>query len=182
MVPVMSTSEESAVSAVGSWRGVVWDALRGRGGDPTQGRVGRAILLLAIPMVLEMVMESLFAIVDIFFVSQLGPSAVAAVGLTESLLAIIYTVAMGLGIGVTAMVARRIGEGNGEEAAVSTVQAILLGAGVSLVIGIVGAMNAPELLALMGAEPEVVRMGSRFATIMLAGNAAIVLLFVLNAA
>ena len=164
------------------WRGVVWDALRGRGGDPTQGRIGRAILLLAIPMVLEMVMESLFAVVDIFFVSQLGPGAVAAVGLTESLLALIYTVAMGLGIGVTAMVARRVGEGHQEEAAIATAQAILVGLGISLLIGVLGAANAPRLLALMGAEPEVIREGARFATIMIAGNAAIVLLFVLNAA
>jgi putative MATE family efflux protein len=178
----MSAIEESAAGARGEWRGVVWDALRGRGGDPTQGRIGRAILLLAIPMVLEMVMESLFAIVDIFFVSQLGPGAVAAVGLTESLLALIYTVAMGLGIGVTAMVARRVGEGHEEEAAVATVQAILLGVGVSLAIGVLGATNAPRLLALMGAEAEVIREGGRFATIMIGGNAAIVLLFVLNAA
>jgi putative MATE family efflux protein len=178
----MSTVEERAESAPGYWRGVAWDALRGRGGDPTQGRVGRAIVLLAIPMVLEMVMESLFAIVDIFFVSQLGPTAVAAVGLTESLLARIYTVALGLGIGVTAMVARRIGEGNPEEAAVATVQAVVLGAAISLAIGVVGALNAPRLLALMGADAEVVRIGGRFAAIMLGGNAAVLLLFVLNAA
>jgi putative MATE family efflux protein len=161
---------------------VVWDALRGRGGDPTQGRIGRAILLLAIPMVLEMMMESLFAVVDIFFVSKLGSSAVAAVGLTESLLALIYTVAMGLGIGVTAMVARRIGEQSPDEAAVATVQAIILGAALSVAIGLVGGLTAPRLLSLMGAEPEVVRVGGAFATIMLGGNAAVLLLFVLNAA
>jgi putative MATE family efflux protein len=177
----MSTMEQSAGGAE-SWRGVVWDALRGRGGDPTQGRIGRAILLLAIPMVLEMMMESLFAVVDIFFVSKLGSSAVAAVGLTESLLALIYTVAMGLGIGVTAMVARRIGEQSPDEAAVATVQAIILGAALSLAIGLVGGLTAPRLLSLMGAEPEVVRVGRAFATIMLGGNAAVLLLFVLNAA
>jgi putative MATE family efflux protein len=104
------------------------------------------------------------------------------VGLTESLLALIYTVAMGLGIGVTAMVARRIGEGNRGEAAVATVQAVLLGVVVSTMIGVAGALNAPRLLELMGAEPEVVRMGSGFATIMLGGNAAVLLLFMLNAA
>ncbi|MBW3628876.1 MAG: MATE family efflux transporter [Gemmatimonadetes bacterium] len=179
----MVTGEERAGrAAAGYWVGVVWDALRGRGGNPTQGRLGRAIVLLAVPMVLEMVMESLFAVVDIFFVSQLGSSAVAAVGLTESLLALIYTVAMGLGIGVTAMVARRVGEGNPEEAAVSTVQAVMLGAAISLLIGVFGALNAPRLLQLMGADAEVVRVGAPFAAIVLGGNAAVLLLFVLNAA
>ena len=103
------------------------DALRGRGGSPTEGRLTPAILLLAIPMVLEMVMESVFAVVDIFFVSRLGANAVAAVGLTESLMTMVYTVAMGLSIGVTATVARRIGERDGDAASVATVQGIMLG-------------------------------------------------------
>lgn len=170
------------VSRPSGWRATLKDALRGTGGDPTQGPVSRAIILLAIPMVLEMVMESVFAVVDIFFVSRLGSDAVAAVGLTESLLSIVYTVAIGLSIGVTAMVARRVGEGDPEGAATTTFQAILLGAGVSLALGISGVLFAPQLLALMGAEPEVVRTGSGYARVMLGGNASVLLLFMLNAA
>ena len=178
----MSTVEQRAPGARGYWMGVVWDALRGRGGDPTQGRIERAIVLLAVPMVLEMVMESLFAVVDIFFVSRLGPEAVAAVGLTESLLAMVYTVAMGLSIGVTAMVARRVGEGDREGAATAAVQAIALGAAVAAALGVAGALTAPRLLALMGADAEVVRIGTPFTRVMLAGNASVLLLFMLNAA
>jgi Na+-driven multidrug efflux pump len=111
-----------------SWRDIVGHALRGTGGDPTQGPLVRAIVLLAVPMVLEMVMESVFAVVDIFFVSRLGDQAVAGVALTESLLTIIYTVALGLSIGLTAIVARRIGERDRDGASRATVQAALLGA------------------------------------------------------
>ena len=161
---------------------MIGDALRGRGGDPTQGPVGRAIFLLAIPMVLEMVMESVFAVVDIFFVSQLGSAAVAAVGLTESLVTIVYTVAVGLSIGVTATVARRTGERDPEGAAVAVVQAILLAGGIATVLGVLGALNAPRLLALMGADAETIRVGQGYATILLGGNAVILLLFMLNAA
>jgi putative MATE family efflux protein len=129
-----------------------------------------------------MVMESVFAVVDIFFVSQLGSEAVAAVGLTESLLAVVYTVAAGLSIGVTAMVARRTGERDPDGAAETTLQALLLGAGLSLVLGAAGVAFAPDLLALMGADPAVVEMGSGYAAVMLGGNGAILLLFMLNAA
>lgn len=161
---------------------LVRDALRGRGGDPTKGPVGRAILLLAVPMVLEMVMESVFAVVDIFFVSRLGAEAVAAVGLTESLLALVYTVAVGLGIGVTAMVARRIGERDPDGAAETTLQAILLGGGISLVVGAAGFSLAPTLLRLMGGDEAVVAAGGGYAAVMLGGNGVILLLFLLNAA
>ena len=180
----MSTRTEALETggAPDGWLRVLWDGVRGRGGDPTQGPVGRAILLLAVPMVLEMSMESVFAVVDIFYVSQLGAEAVAAVGLTESLLTMVYTVAMGLGIGVTAMVARRTGEGDPDGAALTTVQAAALGAAVATAMGVVGALNAPRLLALMGADPAVVRVGSGYAAVMLGGNASILLLFVLNAA
>ena len=157
-------------------------AVRGRGGDPTTGPVDRAILFLAVPMVLEMIMESVFAVVDIFFVSRLGPQAVAAVGLTESLLTVMYTVAVGLSIGVTAMVARRTGEGDLDGAATATVQAALLGVAPSVVIGVAGVLLAPRLLVLMGGEAEAVRMGTGYATVMLGGNASILLLFLLNAA
>lgn len=157
-------------------------ALRGHGGDPTTGPVNRAILMLAVPMILEMFMESVFVVVDIFFVSRLGSEAIAAVGLTESLLTVMYTVAVGLGIGVTAMVARRTGEGDLGAAALVTVQAVLLGLGLSVIIGIAGVLFAPRLLVAMGGDPEVVRIGSGYARVMLGGNASILLLFLLNAA
>jgi putative MATE family efflux protein len=157
-------------------------AIRGHGGDPTTGPVDRAILLLAVPMVLEMIMESVFVVVDIFFVSRLGSQAVAAVGLTESLLTVMYTVAIGLGIGVTAMVARRTGEGDLDGAATAVVQAVALGLALSVVIGVAGVFFAPRLLASMGGDPEVVRMGRGYAAVMLGGNASILLLFLLNAA
>lgn len=162
--------------------GLLLDAVRGRGGDPTQGPVSRAIVLLAVPMVLEMAMESVFAVVDIFFVSRLGADAVAAVGLTESLLTMIYTVAVGLSIGVTAVVARRIGERDPESAANAAFQALALGLGISLVLATVGVWNAERLLRLMGASDAVIAMGGSYARIMFGGNAAILLLFLLNAA
>lgn len=165
-----------------SWWQVIKAAVAGHPARPTEGSIGRAIMMLAIPMVLEMMMESLFAVVDIFFVSRLGASATAAVALTESLLTLIYTVAAGLSIGVTAVVARRMGEGNPEAAGQSAVQAILLGAVLALVMGVTLSFNAPRLLALMGAQPEVLAVGSTFARVMLGGSGAVLLLFLINAA
>lgn len=164
----------------GFWRSVGL-ALRGTHHDYASGPVGRAILLLSIPMVLEMSMESVFAIVDIFFVSRLGADAVAAVGLTESLLTVVYALAMGLGIGATALVARRIGEKDPNGAAHAAVQAIWVALAFSLVLGVAGFLLAPRLLALMGAAPPVIATGSGYARIMLGGEAAIILLFVVNA-
>jgi len=161
---------------------LIGDALRGRGASPTEGPVFTAILLLAIPMVLEMVMESVFAVVDIFFVSRLGAEAVAAVGLTESLMTVVYTVAMGLSIGVSATVSRRVGEHRPEDAAVATAQGMLLGGAIALALGVVGAWQAPALLRLMGATDPVVAVGSGYARVLLATNGVIVFLFVLNAA
>jgi putative MATE family efflux protein len=160
--------------------GAVREALRGSRRNYTEGPIGRAILILAIPMVLEMMMESVFVVCDVFFVSKLGPDAVATVGLTESLLAIVYTIAMGLSIGVTATVARRTGEHDAEGASRTAVQAIALGVIVSLVLGVGGAMLAPSLLRLMGASSEVLATGSTFTRIMLGGNASILLLFLIN--
>jgi putative MATE family efflux protein len=157
------------------------EALRGSEQDYTTGPVGRSILLLAIPMVLEMSMESIFAVVDIFFVSRLGADAVAAVGLTESLLMPVYALAMGLAIGATALVARRIGERDAEGAARAAVQSLLLALAVSVVLGALGAVYAPRLLALMGASAGVIEIGGTFARVMLGGEAAIILLFVVNA-
>ncbi|MCA9738692.1 MAG: MATE family efflux transporter [Gemmatimonadota bacterium] len=161
---------------------LLWDALRGRGGSPTEGPLTTAILLLAIPMVLEMVMESIFAVVDIFFVSRLGADAVAAVGITESLMTMVYTLAMGLSIGVTATVARRIGEGDREAASRATAQGMVLGGLLALALGVLGAWKAPDLLRLMGATPSVVDAGQGYARVLLGTNGVIMLLFLLNAA
>ncbi len=150
--------------------------------DYTKGPIGRAIIALAIPMVLEMLMESVFAVVDIFFVGKIGADAVATVGLTESLMTVVYTVAMGLAVGAAAVTARRIGEGNSDGAAIATVQSLLLGIAVSLVMGIGGFIFAPDLLAMMGAESSVIETGHIYARIMLGGNAAVLLLFLANAA
>ncbi|AUX23583.1 multidrug transporter MatE [Sorangium cellulosum] len=157
------------------------DAIRGGEHDFTSGSIDRAIVLLAIPMVMEMLMESLFAVVDVFWVSRLGADAVAAVGLTESLLAVVYAVGMGLSVAASATVARRIGEGRPEEAAAMAGQVIALGALVSLPISAAGALLAPRLLAAMGATERVIATGAPFAAIMLLGNATILLLFVINA-
>lgn len=160
----------------------VSNALRGRGADINEGPLGEAILFLAVPMVLEMVMESVFAVVDIFFVSRLGAGAVAVVGLSESIMAIVYTVAMGLSIGVTATVARRIGEKDPEGASLAAGQTILLGLGIATVLGIVGAVEAPRLLRLMGAEPDVIRNGVGYTRVLLGTNGVVLLLFLQNAA
>ncbi|HEY3581809.1 MAG TPA: MATE family efflux transporter, partial [Pyrinomonadaceae bacterium] len=157
------------------------EAISGTHRSYTTGPIGRAILLLAIPMVLEMVMESVFAVVDIFWVSHLGKDAAATVGLTESLLTLIYALAIGLSIGAMAMIARRIGEQNPEGAARAAVQALALAFLVSLTIAIVAAPNAPKLLTLMGGSPWVIEHGSAFTFVMLAGNATVVVLFMVNA-
>ena len=159
----------------------VKESIRGSHRSYTTGPIGRAILLLAIPMVLEMLMESVFAVVDIFWVSHLGKDAAATVGLTESLLTLIYALAIGLSIGAMAMVARRIGEQNPDGAARAAVQAIAVGLLVSLTIAVVAAPMAPKLLKLMGGSPWVIEHGSAFARVMLAGNATVVMLFMVNA-
>jgi putative MATE family efflux protein len=157
-------------------------AVRGTEQDYTEGPIGRALLLLAVPMVLETVMESLFALTDVFWVSRLGAEAVATVGLTESVLTLVYTVGLGLGFGVTAMVARRIGEKDPDGAARTAFHAILLGVGVAALLAVVGGLWAGEILGLMGASAEVVRAGTGYTRIMLVGNATVLLLFLLNAA
>lgn len=163
-----------------TWRDIR-DALRGTSQDYTSGTIGRAIFLLALPMVIEMSMESIFAIVDVFFVGRLGPAAVATVGLTESLMIVIYTIAFGLSIGATATVARRIGEQDRFGAAQAAVQVLLLGLGLASVLSIAGAVWAPELLRLMGADAEVLETGTMFARITLGGSATAFLLFLVNA-
>jgi putative MATE family efflux protein len=160
---------------------LVREALRGSTRDFTEGPVGPAVIVLAIPMVMEMSMESLFAVVDVYFVARLGADAVATVGLTESLLTIVYTVAVALCIGATAVVSRRIGERDPDAAAVAAVQVIAVGVVVSLALGVVGALNARTLLRLMGANDVVAGEAARFAVIMLGGCGCIILLFLMNA-
>jgi len=162
------------------WASLV-EAVRGSHQDYTSGSLNRAILLLAVPMVLEMVLESLFAVVDIFWVGRLGANATATVGLTESMLSLIFAVAMGLSLSTTAMVARRIGEKDPEGAAVAGVQAIALGLMISLAIGLPCGVWAPNLLHLMGATPEIVAVGSGYTRICLGGSFAVLLLFLNNA-
>jgi len=157
------------------------EAVRGSHQDYTRGSLNRAILLLAVPMVLEMVLESLFGVVDVFWVGRLGANAVATVGLTESMLSLVFSVAMGLSLSTTAMVARRIGEKDPEGAAVAGVQAIALGLFVSLAIGVPCFLFAPDLLRLMGASPEIIATGSGYTRICLGGCFAVLLLFLNNA-
>jgi putative MATE family efflux protein len=162
------------------WESLV-EAVRGSHQDYTSVNLNRAILLLAVPMVLEMALESLFAVVDVAWVSRLGADAVATVGLTESVLSLVFAVAMGLSLSTTAMVARRIGEKDPEGAAVSAVQAIFLGLFVSVAIGVPCGIFAPNVLRLMGATPAIVSVGSGYTRICLGGSCAVLLLFLNNA-
>lgn len=158
------------------------EALADNDVDYTREPVSRALGLLAVPMMLEMAMESVFAVVDIAYVSFLGTDAVAAVGITEALVTILYAVSIGLGMGVTAMVSRRIGARDAEGAARTTGQAIWLGAVISLVIGVIGVSYADEMLALMGASPTVIATGHGYTAVILGGSVTILYLFLLNAA
>ena len=164
----------------GFWS-TVREAMRGSTQQLTAIPIRRAVMLLAVPMVLEMSMESLFAIVDIFFVSKLGSDAVAVVGLTESLLSLMYALAMGLGAAATALISRRIGEQDADAAATAAVHVIVTAVVGAAILGVVGALLAPSLLALMGASPSVVASGSSFTAVMLGGSVTIFLLFVVNA-
>lgn len=179
-VTVPRDPDPAPADGAGFWT-LVRESLRGSEHDYSRGPLGRAVLLLAVPMVLEMAMESVFAVTDIFFVAHLGPDATAAVGLTESLLAVVYALAMGLAIGATAVVARRTGEQDPAGAARGAGQAILLAVGVAAVLGTLGAALAPRLLALMGATPGVLAIGTNYTRVMLGGEASIILLFVGNA-
>jgi putative MATE family efflux protein len=150
--------------------------------DFTVGPIGRALGLLAIPMMLEMAMEAVFAVVDIAFVSRLGTNAIAAVGLTEALITVLYAVAIGLGMAVTAMVSRRIGAQDRDGAAHVTGQAIWIGAALAVAIGVSGVIYAADLLRMMGASEGVVAEGQGFMAMLLGGSASILYLFLLNAA
>src|SRR5213594_2625742 len=164
-----------------SFWGSVWESLQGSHQDFTVGNLNRAILLLAVPMVLEMALESLFAVVDVFWVSHLGANAVATVGLTESLLTLVFAVALGLSLSTTAMVARRIGEKDKDGASVAAVQSVAIGLMLSCLMGVPCLFYAPLLLRLMGASPQVIAVGSSYARIALGGSGAILMLFLNNA-
>jgi putative MATE family efflux protein len=160
--------------------GAVREALGGaHGRDFTEGPIGRSIFILAVPMVLEMLMESIFVVVDVFVVAHLGADAVATVGLTESFMTLIYALVIGVCIGAGAMVSRRIGEKDTEGAAHAGAQVLLFGLIVAAVLGVLGVWFAPQLLAVMGAEPGVLK-NVAFTRIMLGGNASVVLLFLIN--
>src|SRR5438105_5896863 len=180
----MTEPAEIAAGPAAPRRGGLWsdvrEAIRGSEQDYTKGPIGRAILLLAVPMVLELALESVFAVVDVFFVGRLGPDAVATVGLTESMLTIMYAALAGLSVGATATVARRVGERDFDGAARAAVQAIALGVLIAIPSGMFGAWFAGPLLALMGATPGVLAHAS-FATILLGMNGVIVMLFLVNA-
>ncbi|MGV3507880.1 MAG: MATE family efflux transporter [Sphingobacteriaceae bacterium] len=157
------------------------NAIRGTEADYTQISMKKAIFLLAVPMILELIMESTFAVVDIYFVGKLGPSAVATVGLTETYLFLLYSIAMGLAMAVTAIVARRIGEKNKEGAGNSAIQSIFLGVLASIPFAIAGIFFAKDLLTIMGADQWSIDYGYRYAQWMLGGNVVIMLLFIINA-
>jgi putative MATE family efflux protein len=169
-------------SALGRATAFFREAIQDNDEDFTTGPIGRALGLLAIPMMLEMAMESVFAVVDIAFVSRLGTDAVAAVGITEALISVLYGIAIGLGIGLTAMVSRRIGSNDPVGAAEVTGQAIWIGGLLSVAIGIAGIAYARELLEMMGASDGVIEQGVGFTAVMLGGAASIIYLFLLNAA
>ena len=170
----------NSVEAPQSFISILREAVSGTQRDLTSGSLGTAIFLLSVPMILEMLGESLFAVVDIFFVAKLGADAIAVVGLTEAMVVIVYALAMGVSIGASATIARRIGEKDTEGAAQTAIQVLYLGLAVSVIVGIIGVSFAPQLLALMGAEQSVIVQGTTFTRIMLGGNIVIVFLFLIN--
>lgn len=174
-------SESSAAQPNLSFWQVVRLSLKGQHLDYTAVPLNRAVLLLAVPMVLEMIMESLFAVVDVFWVSRLGSDAIAVVGLTESVMTLIYAMAIGISIAATAIVARRIGEKDPERAAQAAGQIVLLGVTVSAVVGLVLSYFASDILRLMGASDSVVSLGADFARIMLGCNVTVFMIFLINA-
>jgi MATE family, multidrug efflux pump len=163
----------------------IWSSLReavvGTSQDFTEGSIGRAIVLLAVPMVLEMCTESLFGVVDVFWVAHLGADAITTVGLTETCMTVLYCIALGLGMGATALVARRIGEKDEASAGVVAVQAIVVGLVIAAATALLGFSYAPNLLRVMGGTDDVVRIGAGYTRMMFAGSATIFLLFLINA-
>ncbi len=162
------------------WK-LLWVAIRGEEKNFTSGSINRAIFLLSVPMILEMVMEALFAVVDVFFVSRVSVNAVATVGLTESVITVVYAIAIGLSMATTAMIARRIGEGKKDAAAVAAVQAMVITFSFSLIISVAGFFYAEKILYLMGGDDDLIAEGASYTRIIFAGNFVIMFLFLLNA-
>jgi len=171
---------QPTIISIKSIHALIKQALSGENQDYTQGSIRKAVFLLSIPMILEMCMESVFAVVDIFFVGRIGSGAVATVGLTESVLTLVYSVAIGLSMAATAIVARRIGEKNTDGASKSAVQAIITALSITIAVSIIGAVFAPNILRLMGASEEVVAMGFSYTRIIFSGSIVIMLLFLIN--
>ncbi len=173
-------SAPAAETPFSFWRSVA-QALRGEHLDYTAAPLNRAVLLLAVPMVLEMIMESLFAVTDVFWVSRLGKEAIAVVGLTESIMSLVYAVAIGISFAATAIVARRIGEKDPARAAQAAGQILLIGFTVSAALGVILGLNAKRLLELLGADAATVALGTDFAALMLGGNVTVFMIFLINA-
>jgi MATE family, multidrug efflux pump len=180
MMAETSTAARASRRAAELWR-TLREAVRGEHLDLTAVPIGKALVMLAVPMIMEMVMESIFAVVDVFWVAHLGAGAVAAVGLTESMMMILYAIAMGVSIGVMALVARRVGEKDTAAAGRTAAQGIVLGLAIAAAIGVAGAALAPQLMRTMGADDAVVAIGSGFTRVMLGCNASVFLLFLINA-
>ncbi len=176
----MDSTIELKTEATGFWA-TLRQSVNGSEQDFTSGSIGRAIFLLSVPMVLEMLMESLFGIVNVFWVSRLGAEAIAIVGTTEALLVLVFGIAMGLSMATTALVARRVGEGNPQAAGRAGAQAILLGTAISLVLGVIAFFGTSLLFKTLGAAPEVLAGGRRYGQIILGTNGIIMLLFLNNA-
>lgn len=177
----MYTNQSQSLSLrISNLWAIIIQSLKGEQQDYTTGSIRRAVVLLAIPMVLEMCMESVFAVVDIFFVSHIGKHATSVVGLTESVITIVYSLAIGMSMAATALVARRVGEKNPEAASKAGMQAMLIALALTLVISILGFVFAGELLQWMGAEPETISSGINYTRIIMAGSIVIMLLFLLN--
>jgi putative MATE family efflux protein len=176
----MHSSETTSDIKSSSALSFIWRALKGEQQDYTRGSLRKAIFMLAIPMIVEMGMESVFALVDLFFVGRLGKHAVSTVGLTESVLTIIYSLAIGASMAATALVARRVGEKNYKGASETAMQAIWMGLGIILIISIAGFFYAPHILGLMGAEKETIATGSPYTRIMMGSSTVIMMLFLIN--
>lgn len=176
-----NSTQETPARRLNGVLGALRESMRSTQRDLTTGHLGRAVFVLAIPMVLEMAGESLFAVCDAFFVARLGSDALAAVGFTEALLELVYAIAIGLGMATTALVARRWGERHERAAAVAAVQAVGVSVALAVVLGLAGGILAPRLLRLLGASDEVVAIGSTYTRWMLGGQISIQLLFVVNA-
>ncbi len=177
---MLERESEGQVSERRSWVADIWAAITGNQQSFTEGPLGRAILILAVPMVLEMLMQAVFEVADVFFVGKLGAEAVAAVGITASVLVLVFAIGIGLAMAATAMVARRYGEGDSDGASRAAVQSIIVAALVSIPIAVIGVVYAKDLLQLMGADAAVVQVGIPYFRIMFASNIVILLLFLIN--